>query len=139
VSSSYYALFHLLTGEAVKLIGTNLTVAASHRVQRWFDHHEMKRVCGMFSVPTVHKQLGAVLAADVSPDLQMIARTFVQLQDARIDADYNSANSWNRAAVLQYAQDARETFAAWNRIRRTHEANVFAIALLSSKLFERER
>ncbi len=139
MSSSYYALFHLLTGEAVNLIGTNLTVAASHRIQRWFDHQEMKRVCGMFSVPVLPKQLSAVLAADVSPDMQRIARTFVQLQDARIAADYNPANSWNRDAVVRYSADAREAFAAWTRIRRTDEANVFAIALLSSKLFEKER
>ena len=139
VSSSYYALFHLLTAEASILVGPNLALNATHRIQRWFEHGDMKRVCGMFSVPTAPRQLTAILGEPISGDMQMVAQSFIQLQEARHDADYDLATTWTRLTAQQYAQVARNAFAAWTRIRRTHEANVFALALLSAKLFDKER
>lgn len=139
VSCSYYALFHLLTAEATALVGPNLTIDAAHRVQRWFDHGEMKRVCGMFSKPAAPQQLDAILGTPVSADLQSVAQSFIQLQEARQDADYNLAVVWTRLTAQQYGQVARDAFAAWTRLRKTHEANVFALALLSAKLFDKQR
>ncbi len=139
VSSSYYALFHLLTVETTTLIGPNMTLDPIQRIQRWFDHGEMKRVCGMFSVPTAPRQLSAILGTPVSNDMQLIALSFIQLQEARHDADYNLATTWTRLTAQQYAQLARNAFAAWLRVRKSHEANVFALALLSVKLFDKER
>jgi hypothetical protein len=71
--------------------------------------------------------------------MQTIAQSFIQLQEARLDADYNLAVTWTRLTAQQYAQVAKNTFAAWTRIRRAHESNVFALALLSAKLFDKER
>ena len=139
VSCSYYAVFHLLTAEATAHVGPNLTLNATQRIQRWFDHGDMKRVCGMFSRPEAPRQLSAILGGPVSADMQMIAQSFIQLQEARLDADYNLAATWTRLTAQQYAQVAKNTFAAWARIRRTHESNVFALALLSAKLFDKER
>ena len=139
ISASYYALFHLLTGEAVSILGANLQPAATHKLQRWFDHYEMNRVCGMFAAPAPPRQIGNVLAGPTPDSLQVIAKAFVQLQQARIDADYNLTSVWTRLEAQEYLQLARTAFAAWNRVRRSHEANVFALALLAPKLFEKER
>ncbi len=139
MSASYYAVFHLRTSEAAALVGPNLTPEASQRIQRWFDHAEMKRVCGMFSVPTVPRQLNAILRAPVSQDLQNVAQSFIQLQEARLDADYDLTATWTRLTAQQYAKVAKNAFEAWTRVRKTHEANVYALALLSAKLFDKER
>ena len=139
VSASYYALVHLLTADAVQSILPRLTNPATHQVQRWFDHSEMKKVCGIFSKKPLTRQFQGLLPNGQSADLLTVARVFVELQDARHQADYDLGTSWTRVTVQQYLRSTKDAFEAWNRVRRTPEAGVFALALLSSKLFERER
>ncbi len=139
VSSAYYALFHLLTAGSTKLFAPNLHPASAVRLQRWFDHGEMRRVCVSFSTTTTSRAISGILQAAPSADLQFVARTFVRLQAARHEADYDLATRWTRSTALDFLQVAKDAFDAWARIRRTHEANVFALALLSFKLFEKER
>ncbi len=99
----------------------------------------MKHVAGMFSSATPPRQILAVLGAPTSSDLQAVAQAFVRLQGARHAADYDLSSHWTRHVAQDYVQATRDAFDAWNSIRRTHEANVFALALLSAKLFDRER
>ena len=99
----------------------------------------MKKVCGIFSKKPLTKPFCALLPDGQSDDLLTVARVFVELQDARHQADYDLGTSWTRVTVQQYLRSTRDAFEAWTRIRRTSEAGVFALALLSSKLFERER
>lgn len=139
VSSAYYAMFHLLTAEVVAILGSNLSLDATQRIQRWFDHSEMNRVCGMFSRPDTPSQIAPILGGPISDDLQSVVKAFIQLQDARHRADYDLSSTWTRVAAQQYAQTARDAFAAWTRVRKSHEANVFALALLSAKLFDKGR
>jgi hypothetical protein len=80
VSTAYYALFHLLTSEAVSLIGSNMSLVGTRKIQRWFDHSEMKRVSGMFSAANAPKAIAPILGAPVSADLQYIAQAFIKLQ-----------------------------------------------------------
>jgi hypothetical protein len=139
VSTSYYALFHLLTSESAALVGARLDLTAQRKLQRWFDHGDMKRVCGMFSTANAPKHISSVLGTDVSDDLQLVARAFIKLQEARHDADYNLETTWSRTFTQYLVLVAEDAFAAWADIRHTHEASVFALALLSSKLFDKER
>lgn len=139
VSTAYYALFHLLTSESVALLGRNLSPSSGGRVQRWFDHGEMKKVAGMFSSATPPRQLAPFLPTGPSVDIQKVALAFMRLQEARHQADYDPEFQLDRQAVLDYLQLARDAFAAWHHMRDTHEANLFALALLSPKLFERQR
>ena len=139
VSTSYYALFHLLTGEAASLVGPNMATGAIRKMQRWFDHGEMKKVCGIFATAEAPKQITSILGAPVSGDLQTVAQAFIKLQEARHDADYNLETIWTKLTAQEFVQVAKDAFAAWARIRRSHEANVFAVALFSVKLFDKER
>lgn len=139
VSTAYYALFHLLTAGSTEIIAKNVTAGSSIRLQRWFDHGEMRRVSVLFSTTTTSKSIYQILQAQPSTDLQRVARTFVRLQAARYEADYDLGTRWTRSTALDFVQIAKDAFEAWARIRRSHEANVFALPLLSSKLFEKER
>jgi hypothetical protein len=118
---------------------------AREGMARWFNHGEMKRVCNFFSAGTAPinkdapRQLASMLAAPVSKDLQTVALAFIQLQEARHDADYNLSETWIRLTAQQYADLARRAFEAWARLKKSHEANVFALALISIKLFDKER
>ncbi len=93
----------------------------------------------MFSAALPPREIRAVLNAQISPNLQMLSQAFIRLQEARHEADYDLSSWWTRLNAQQHVQTAGDAFLVWNRIRRTHEANVFALALLSSKLFDRER
>lgn len=139
VSTAYYALFHMLTSEAVSLIGPNMSLGGTRKIQRWFDHGEMKRVCGMFSAANATRMITPILGAPVSVDLQSVAQAFIKLQEARHDADYDLESSWTKLTAQELTEVARSAFESWARIRRTHEANVFALALLSVKLFDKDR
>jgi hypothetical protein len=61
------------------------------------------------------------------------------LQEARHDADYNLTKVWNRLTAQQHVQMSTRAFEAWARLKKSHEANVFAIALISLKLFDKDR
>jgi hypothetical protein len=108
-------------------------------MQRWFDHGEMKRVCGMFSTFQPPTAIGSLLGGPVPADLQAVAKAFIKLQEARHDADYNLDSTWTKLTAQEFLQVSRSAFSAWSRIRRTPEGNVFAIALLSAKLFDKGR
>ena len=89
VSASYYALFHLLNGSAAATIAPNVTDEVNHRIQRWFDHSEMKKICGRFLAVQLSNPLLSLIGSNASPELQIVARTFIELQDARHNADYD--------------------------------------------------
>ena len=75
VSASYYAVFHLINEDAVRILAPNVTTETSYRIQRWFEHAKMKEIA----------------------------------------------------------------VAAWNRIKKTGEANIFILSLLLWKNWEKDR
>lgn len=139
VSTAYYALFHCLTRGAVDNLGPNLNAVAASKLMRWFDHREMKHVAAIFSSAVLGRPFALLLGAPPSADLALVAEAFLRLQGARHAADYDLSSSWTRRSALDFVQISRDAMSAWNRIRTTHEANVFALALLSPKLFDKDR
>lgn len=73
--------------------------------------------------------------AAVPPDLRVFAEAFVQLQQARHEADYDAGQRFSRQEALDLVEVARDAFAAWKRVRRTEEARLFMIALLGYERF----
>ena len=139
VSTAYYALFHLLTAEACRLVGGNIDIAKRLKMVRWMDHEEMKKVCGMFSGPDPPKDFSALMDAPPSEELRKVARTFVSLQNSRHTADYDLTKTYMRLEAQERIESVREAFAAWKLIKNSHEASVFAMALIARKLFEKQR
>jgi len=116
-----------------------MSLVGTRKIQRWFEHSDMKRVCGMFSAPNASKTIEPILGAPVSADLRSIAQAFIVLQEARHEADYDLESFWTKLTAQELVKVARNAFESWARIRRSHEANVFALALLSVKLFDKDR
>jgi hypothetical protein len=112
VSTAYYALFHLLIDEATDRLVS--VPALRQRVARTFDHNIMRRVCQEYADAT---DIGAgqyrtKTAGIVIPTaLFNIASTFVALQEAGIQADYNLGASVTHA---QAAADVGRVEAAFN-------------------------
>ena len=92
-SASYYALFHLLVDEATNRMLPGVDRASLRGcLARVFHHSDMKRVAQQFSSGGVSPRLSAGLNnLELQPELIGVAAAFVDLQQARHEADYDTA------------------------------------------------
>ncbi|WP_437837184.1 hypothetical protein [Sorangium sp. So ce1153] len=151
VSTAYYALFHLLIRSSVSAqVGFGPTT--THReigetVVRWFTHTRMAEVCGLFAGPTVPSKLRKVLpkgpqgAASVaaSAALQGVARAFLDLQQARHDADYDPSKRFTRQGVLTHVGQAEQAFKDWDVAISDPFRPVFLLLMLTGDAVIKDR
>ena len=105
ISTAYYALFHTLAASNAELIAgqpqSSISSYAWERVYRRLDHGRAQN------------NLRGVLD-QLSPSGENFARTFIDLQDQRQDADYNPNDQITRSAtvnIIGQAQTAIRDFA----------------------------
>lgn len=91
VSTAYYALFHLLTHEAVQLLLVGRgREPLRFSLARAFSHASMKTVAAGFARNDVSpKIVGGLNGQPIQPELANVAGAFVDLQQARHEADYD--------------------------------------------------
>lgn len=128
VSSAYYALFHGLIGNAVsRTIGDDPARDEDrYTLSRWYSHGEMRTVSQWVirlargeSVPN-----GVVVLLGSPPaDLVELARAFIQLQEARHEADYDHTANLAEADARAAINTAREALVC---IERLVNGRVFA-------------
>ncbi|MGA2032882.1 MAG: hypothetical protein ABSG68_11530 [Thermoguttaceae bacterium] len=127
VSTAYYALFHLLVHEATnKLVQV---VALRPRVARAFDHKTMKTVCQEYARLSANPAGQLITAAGqlIPPQLQGLASEFVSLQQARHQADYDTAAVITQAQADTDVMRAELAFLDWAAV----QADPAADALLA--------
>ena len=121
VSTAYYALFHLLIGDAVVNWNRERDRA---KLGRAFDHGRMK---------AASKEVGGRKSAAPDPvldQLKEIAKTFVLLQDWRLLADYDNSKGWSRDDVDEALRLVSEAFETWVLIRHEDVAQDYLISFL---------
>lgn len=137
VSTAYYAVYHLLIRSAVNAhVGFGPT-----RTHREIGETVMRmaEVCGLFTGPVVPSKLrkalpkGATAAASVaaSPALQSVARAFLDLQQARHEADYDSSKRFIRHGVLAQVALAEQAFKDWEIASSDPFRPVFLLLMLT--------
>ncbi len=136
VSAAYYALFHLLVEDAARQLATAQPPRLREKIRRAFVHKEMKSVCQAFARSTPPKRLETLLSPRLAPGLVSVASAFVDLQEARHQADYDVARDLTRADCLSLIQKAETAFFAWKSERVSMDAKVFLTSLL---LYDRLR
>lgn len=120
VSSAYYALFHALVDAASRELVTGCSgLTIRQRVTRVFGHSEMKKFCQSLAnwdhnQPPRH--LKELLTHPPSADLQAVTSAFVELQQARHEADYDVSRRFSRDDVLALIRTAETAFAALKRL-----------------------
>ncbi len=110
VSTSYYALFHLLIGDAVSLWKPTRQRAA---LAREFDHRNMRDASAKAA------------KTSLNGDVKTVGAAFVQLQQERHRADYDNSKVWTRLQAQAAISKSNEAFAAWNRASGTVPAQDF--------------
>jgi uncharacterized protein (UPF0332 family) len=127
VSAAYYAIFHLLTSEAAQNWKHDRHQA---RFARIFDHRPMKTCSANIASkqsPSDPNKL-AVFAK-----LKVVAENFVDLQQARHDADYDNSRVWSRTQAYEEILKAEVAIAAWATIREDEMAQDYLYDLLDSR------
>lgn len=132
VSSAYYALFHGLIAEATRRTFGDDPVRDEDRytVSRWYNHGEMRTVSQWVirlsrgeSVPNGV----ADLLGGPPVDLIELARAFIQLQEARHEADYDHTANLSDADTRAAIDTTRD---ALLRLRRLSPERMYSNYLL---------
>jgi hypothetical protein len=130
VSAAYYGLYHFIVLCAVDQMLPECSMEYRYELARHFQHNSLRVVCSWIQGSTPpERAVKAVEAIKCSADLCDVADSFIQLQKARHDADYNHQAPFTRAnalASIDQAQDACTKL--WNNLG-TPEANLFFIYL----------
>ena len=134
-SASYYALFHHLIDEATRLlISREDSTDLRGLVSRAFKHNDMRNVCNLISQGKIPaKLIPALDNATIDPILRDIAKTFVQLQEMRHQADYDTTHSFDHGDELESHGLAQKAIRNWNSVRMTPHAEAFLIGLLIAR------
>jgi hypothetical protein len=135
VSTAYYALFHLLVNEASSRFVTGRDRdALRHCLARGFAHSNMKTVSQQFATNSVSAKLSPGLKGRrLQVELTRVAEAFVDLQQARHEADYDTAQRFTRREVLDLVEQAEQAFQDWHVVRNSLQADTFLVGLLAYK------
>jgi hypothetical protein len=126
ISTAYYSLFHLLIQEAVQ--NWNGSPSARSGLERRFEHKKMKDVSNSIVRRTWRGWSTPSLAVPI--DLEHVAAVFVELQDARLQADYDNTRTWSSADARVLVEDVHDAFANWTTVRAHPAANEYLLSLL---------
>jgi hypothetical protein len=129
ISTAYYALFHLLVGEAVQC--WNGSQAARAGLERAFDHKRMMDVNR--TVSKGEWKGWSTPLPRVPLELRSVAQTFINLQDARHQADYDNAKIWASDECVDLVAEVHTAFLEWEKIRTGPAANEYLLSLLIGK------
>ena len=125
VSSSYYAVFHLLISEATSNWNNAALRAALGRA---FDHGIMKTasngILNTRDFPFVGEN------ARVVADLRFVAGTFSQLQEDRHFADYNLTKDLDPTDAINQVKSAEKIFNTWPSLRNEQIAQAYLVSLV---------
>lgn len=132
-SAAYYSLFHLLTEASTAFLvsgGAREREQLRGALRRSYAHATMKSVSNAFASgapPAVWQPA----AGPISRDLRKVAETFVELQEARHEADYDLTRSWTKQEAMDLVARTRQAFEAWTRVRSSQAAGTYLVALLA--------
>src|ERR1019366_2869622 len=121
VSTAYYALFHLLIGDAASR--WQGSPEASTGFERGFQHGSMRNTSIQFGNPSWkdwHRQ-----RQPVPQPLREVAQAFVWLQDERHTADYDNHETWSTTDVEELLDATHAAFQNWQSIRADPMAGNF--------------
>lgn len=138
VSASYYAVFHLLIDAASRfVVRGNDRAGLRYAVTRAFDHGEMKSAANTFRGGNLPSVMSAAVAAPLPSELRRLCETFIELQQARHEADYDLTRVLTRNEALDLVTKAQQAFTDWQAVAGSEAGDAFLIALLLRKKLDR--
>ena len=118
VSTAYYAMFHCLAGAAADLLIGSSRGPAWHQVYRALEHGKARSAC---------QQQEAIRAFPM--EIRNFAQTFVDLQEARHQADYALEGQYYKMDVLVTIEAAENAIDQFEQADVQHQRR-FAVHVL---------
>jgi predicted lipid-binding transport protein (Tim44 family) len=88
-------------------------------------------VAADFSAGKLSPKLGPALTGlTVQAELRSVAAAFVDLQQARHEADYDASRKFTKKETLDLLDQVEQAFGDWDAVRGTPQADTFLVALL---------
>ena len=137
ISVAYYALFNLLLEHGAAKLATHAGVRKL--VGRAYSHTEMAKTARTFrsgsdAMPKHLKTPFGSTFPTMPSEMINVADAFVELQEARHDADYDQIKEFARSDAKRMVKLATAAFADWNRLSGMPEqqelCELFLAALL---------
>jgi len=128
VSAAYYGLFHLLIRDTISHWSNR-----SHypRLARTFEDQRMKTAsANMLKLLATDTRDGDPGQLPMREKLGLVARAFVELQQARHRADYDTEEPLDRSDALLLVEQAIAAFEAWKEIKDADLAQDYLYSLL---------
>jgi uncharacterized protein (UPF0332 family) len=132
VSTAYYALFHLLIDAACRFLIAGRTAHRSHlrnQLARAFTHGHMKGASLRYSHAQYPPWLSTAAGA-VQPELARVADAFVDLQQARHEADYDLSRAFTKTETMAIMRQVEAAFDDWKAVEGSPQAEAYLVALL---------
>lgn len=145
-SACYYALFHAISDDAAAMVapgGARQSLGVKQlrsAVRRTIAHTQVRAACIVLNTrpPPIDKTWRSFLSRPLDGRLTEVAEVFVELQETRYSADYDSLASFTQKQLIALHVRAKKTHATWLEIHQTPNANIFLTAiLLGDKLGKR--
>lgn len=127
VSTAYYALFHKLIESAVFRLAVDVKMQAA--LGRHFEHGRMKEICKDLQASKPQK-FGRFFTGAIPSELAQVAKTFVDLQQKRHDADYDTATPLQKLAARDLVAQCGRAFRDWKAIELDPSVPTFLLLLL---------
>ena len=121
VSAAYYALFHSLAHSGAEVFGA-AGEATIEQVARAFEHGTMYKVCRAYLQPP--------LRSETDPRLLNVAQAFVDLQDARVTADYDLTSTIAPLDAARLVGNLTGVLRVWPDVARGKQGRIFLAKLL---------
>ncbi len=138
ISAAYYALFHLLVFEASRLLVKDLRLV--NRINRVYGHAGMNEISKSFANGEWPKAFDPVKGAfPVPQELKSVSQAFVDLQQARHDADYNLGKKFTRSEALGFVEQSRKAFEDWDKVRKDDLARIYLACFLLWEQWNKRR
>jgi hypothetical protein len=132
ISAAYYGLFHaLLTAAADLVVGTTRRTTSQYGlVYRSVDHRAIRELCEEIARPTLKPKYAAhAPPGGGAADLQAFATALIELQQKRLEADYNPLIHIARSDAKIAVRSARAALKRWESIS-AEQRNAFLALLL---------
>lgn len=134
VSTAYYALFHMLVDAAcVRLLHRKSEVSLRPLLSRSFNHGDMVNAAKTFKSGQPIALVLDALNDSIPTEIKIVATAFVDLQEMRHQADYNTNRNWSRTEVQNLVDQAINAEQAWRRVRNHKAATALLVNMLVHK------
>ncbi len=134
ISTAYYAIFHLLISEATRNWERE---ELRPELARLFDHGRMRTASNELQTQMARQLPRAAKGTAehaLFDGLLLVASTFLDAQQARNQADYNTARTWTQSDALDQVAGVAEAFKCWRSVRQEPLAQAYLLSLLGKRV-----